>query len=787
MANNEFDVDIELIRSEWHPTKNGDLKFTDLTTGSSKAVWWLGKTCAHEWEQKMFLRAVRGAGCPICSNRLLLAGYNDIATKHPDWIPFWSPSNTLPCDQVIAGGAKEYAWLCELGHEFFSSVGHKERGRGCPYCSNMKLMTGYNDLQTVAPDVASSWHLKKNGDLTPETVIAGGRSKYWWICDLGHEWDTTIRKRIDGYGCRICAGLEVQPGFNDLASQEPSIAAEWHPTKNGNVTPDKVMVRSTSLAWWQCKSGHEWETKIFNRTLQNNGCNECKKETHSSSEKEQSLAITHLELAMQWHPVKNGMLTPHHVTKGNHDKVWWLGKCNHEWKAQVYARAGGNDCPICRGLKIKLGENDLATTHPEISDQWHPTKNNAFTAQQVTAGANKKVWWLGECSHEWEAWVYHRAAGQGCPVCSGHKVSTGINDLLTLEPVLAAQWHPTKNGDLTPEEVTGKGGRVRAWWQCEKGHEWEASVRGRLRGRGCAQCWATSYISKAEQAIHDYIVSLDENLKIIQSDKKILKGKELDIYIPEKNLAIEFNGLYWHSEEAGKDKNYHHDKWLTCKDNGIQLVQIWEDEWNRNPEQIKKMIAHKLGYSTQRKVFARKTQVVEVKKANAEQFLNEHHVQGYASGTYYIGLVEKGGDIESSDDILALLVLKNEAGTEGKVLNIIRYATGMNVVGGFTKLLAFAEKTYKPESFITFADHGVSDGGLYENNGFSAEKILPPDYMYVVDGERKHKFGYRLKRFESDPELEWEAGLTERELAKLNGLERVWDSGKTRYRKIVSP
>jgi len=130
------------------------------------------------------------------------------------------------------------------------------------------------------------------------------------------------------------------------------------------------------------------------------------------------------------------------------------------------------------------------------------------------------------------------------------------------------------------------------------------------------------------------------------------------------------------------------------------------------------------------------------------------------------------------------LVLRKESG-EDDVLNIIRYATAANVVGGFTKLLKHAEKVYSPESFITFADHCVSDGGLYESNGFVADKILSPDYMYVVKGERKHKFGYRLKRFQNDPELLWEPNLTERELAALNGLERIWDAGKTRYRKFV--
>lgn len=787
MANNEFNVDLEQIKSEWHPTNNGELKFTDLATGSGKSVWWLGE-CGHQWEQKMFLRAVRGAGCPICSNRMLLTGYNDIATKHPDWVEFWSPSNALTCDQVIAGGKAEHAWLCEKGHEFFSSIHHKLKGRGCPYCSNQKVLQGYNDLLTISSQLAAEWHPTKNGELTPDTVIAGGKDKRWWIDDKGHEWDTTVRKRLDGSGCPVCAGQKILVGENDLASQNPVLAAEWHPTKNGDLTPQNVMVRSVSAVWWKCSNSHEWNTRINNRTVYNSRCPECKKE--NIVEQKDNLSITSPELASQWHPTKNGELLPIHFTKGSSKKVWWLGECLHEWDASIYSRLSlGNGCPVCRGLKVEVGVNDLTSTFPTLAAEWHPTRNGDLTPTQVTKGSNKRIWWMCKENHEWEATVYHRTANRGCPVCSGHKITAGINDLLTMEPTLAAQWHTAKNGELTPEQVTGKGGRVRAWWQCEKGHEWEAQVQGRVGGYGCPQCWATSYISKPEQAIHDYVRSLDENMEIIQSDKKLLKGKELDIYIPEKNIAIEFNGLYWHSEEAGKDQGYHYSKWFSCKNAGVQLIQIWEDEWNRNPEQIKKMIAHKLGFSNQRKVFARKTKVVQVSKIHAEKFLNENHVQGYASGSYYVGLIEKtqNADKITNEDILALLVLKTEGGTDGKVLNIIRYATSENVVGGFTKLLSWAEKTYKPESFITFADHGVSDGGLYGNNDFEIDKVLSPDYMYIVNGERKHKFGYRLKRFKNDPDLLWEEGLTERELAKLNGLERIWDSGKTRYRKIVSP
>ena len=261
------------------------------------------------------------------------------------------------------------------------------------------------------------------------------------------------------------------------------------------------------------------------------------------------------------------------------------------------------------------------------------------------------------------------------------------------------------------------------------------------------------------------------------SVKGVIGRFELDMYVPSRQLAIEYNGVHWHSDANPKmTRTYHYDKWLACRDKGIQLIQIWEDEWNRNPEQVKRMLAHKLGASDERKVFVRKTTVVEIPKKEAEEFLNENHIQGFVSESYYLAL----WDNEKSE-VVALLVLKNEAGTGGKTLNIIRYATSANVVGGFTKLLKHATKAYRPDFYITFSDHCVSDGGLYENNGFVADKELPPDYMYVVGNVRKHKFGYRINKFKADPNLLWEEGLTERELADLNGLKRIWDAGKTRW------
>lgn len=479
----------------------------------------------------------------------------------------------------------------------------------------------------------------------------------------------------------------------------------------------------------------------------------------------------------------NGDITPSQVIRGSRKKIWWLGKCGHSWESSIDSRTiQGSGCAYCSGNKVLTGLNDLESKYPELIGEWHPTKNGALLPSRISHVSHLKVWWLGKCGHEWLAEVASRVVGKACPFCNNFSVLPGFNDLITKAPIISMEWHPTKNGEVKPENVMA-GSSKKVWWLCQNNHEWEAGIysRTKLKGNNCPQCWATAFVSKAEQELCDFIRSLlPEGITVLQSDRKLLKGREVDIYIPDKKFAIEFNGLFWHTETAGKNPAYHHDKWLKAKQAGVQLVQVWEDDYRRNPELVKRMLAHKLGVSQERTVYARKTVVDELEKKEAEAFLNENHVQGYASGSHYAGLKDTSGVVVS------VLVLKKESNVYGDGLNIIRYATSCNVVGGFTKLLAYAEHSYSPEFFVTFADHCVSDGGLYENNGFVVDKILPPDYMYVVGGERKHKFGYRIKRFKDDPDLLFEEGLTEKQLAELNGLERIWDAGKTRFVKYVS-
>lgn len=253
-------------------------------------------------------------------------------------------------------------------------------------------------------------------------------------------------------------------------------------------------------------------------------------------------------------------------------------------------------CPFCStGGKLLPGFNDLGTLNPQLSKQWHPTKNGKLLPVHFREKSDFEAWWLGECGHEWSAVITGRVnKGYGCPYCVGQKVFPGFNDIATTSPEILKEWDFELNVDITPVEIS-PGSNKKVWWICKENHSWRSAPSNRLRGRGCPECAATLYSSKTEAEIYDFIVN-GLGLLANQNDRAVIRG-ELDIHIPQKKVAIEFNGLYWHNERAGRDKSYHYDKWLACKEKGIQLIQIWEDDWNRNPDLMKRMLAHKIGIS----------------------------------------------------------------------------------------------------------------------------------------------------------------------------------------------
>ena len=167
------------------------------------------------------------------------------------------------------------------------------------------------------------------------------------------------------------------------------------------------------------------------------------------------------ELMTEWNYETNSKLglNPETIGMASHTNVWWKCSAGHSWFAMVSNRSRHNRaCPYCAHQLPIPGENDLATLFPDLAKEWHPKKNNSKPSE-VMPGAHKKAWWICSEGHEWEAEIKSRTTGVGCPYCCGKRVMKGYNDLATVNPDLAAEWHPTKNGDLTPEDVTEASGK----------------------------------------------------------------------------------------------------------------------------------------------------------------------------------------------------------------------------------------------------------------------------------------------------------------------------------------
>lgn len=341
--------------------------------------------------------------------------------------------------------------------------------------------------RTGRMDLLEEWEAAANLPHTPENTSYGSKFRAHWRCAQGHHWQTAVHNRTTtGSGCPVCSGRQVCAGFNDLATTQPALARQWHPAKNGSLTPQQFTAASHHKAWWRCEKGHEWQAEIKSR-VQGAGCPVCAGRQVQPGEND--LATRDPVLAAEWHPTKNGALTPRDVTPGSSRKVWWRCARGHEWQASIASRHRGNGCPVCSSRQVLAGFNDLASQFPQIAGEWHPTKNGVLTPEQVTPASNRKVWWRCPLGHDYQATVASRTRRHaGCPYCSGRKVLAGFNDLASQRPALAREWKQLLNGDLTPQDVT-PASHKKVWWQCPAGHVWQATVYSRTHGgSGCPVC-----------------------------------------------------------------------------------------------------------------------------------------------------------------------------------------------------------------------------------------------------------------------------------------------------------
>jgi hypothetical protein len=380
--------------------------------------------------------------------------------------------------------------------------------------------------------------------------------KVFWICSEKHSFAAILCNRYKGTGCPYCSGRIVCTS-NCLATTHPSLALEWHPTKN-TCTPSEITAGSNKQIWWKCSKNttHEWTSTPNARTRKSGGtgCPHCNGKTTADGN---TLEEKFPSISAEWHPTLNTM-SPSSVCPRSDKQVWWMCPLGHSYEAKIANRTGDRKtgCSICAG-KVVTDDNSFATHYPSLASEWHPTKNDC-SASYVTRCSGKMIWWkcLKNSSHEWESSISNRAKGHGCPLCSGRK-PTEVRNLAILSPHIATEWHPTKNGTLTPEDCNVASHSI-VWWKCSKkaDHIWLARISNRTTGNetGCPHC----KMSHMEKAMESYFIL--HNI-IFEPQKKFrgLGALSYDFYIPECNACIECDGRQHFENILGY---FHHQKSL---------------------------------------------------------------------------------------------------------------------------------------------------------------------------------------------------------------------------------
>jgi len=445
-----------------------------ITFGMNGKLSWVCRVDqSHKWSASPNKRS-SGRGCPFCSGNEFLPGVSDFKTLHPTLALEalgWDPSKF----SEKSGKRKEWRCASNVKHIWETTISNRANGTGCPFCANKKVLVGENDFATMFPEIA-----KEARNFDCESVTSGSSKRIQWECSKNsqHIWSATVASRANGSGCPYCSHRAILEGESDVLTTHPELAEEAY-----GWDPKLYRAGSGNKLKWKCKnnSSHIW-TDTPNNRKNNRGCPFCS--GHQIMIGESDLLSTHTEIAREafgW--------DPRNYSAGSNEKLKWkcLVKENHIWITSPSHRTRPRGCPYCSNKKVLVGDNDLATTHPELLDEvfgWDPTT--------VTYGSTAKRKWKCRIdgNHIWEAIVGNRAKGVGCPSCANSGFDPYSDGYLYF--IEHFEWSTFQIGITNnPEDRLSKHKRL-GWELLElrgpmDGHltqQWETAILRMLKAKG---------------------------------------------------------------------------------------------------------------------------------------------------------------------------------------------------------------------------------------------------------------------------------------------------------------
>ena len=436
------------------------------------------------------------------------------------------------------------------------------------------------------------------------------------------------------------------------------------------------------------------------------------------------------------------------------------------WQAPKY-HLQGQGCPKCGGRMRKSSDDFI-----EDGKKIHGDKYDYSKVEYV----NNKTKVCIICPKHGEFFVtpHNHLKGRGCPICGAE--NRRKNRASTTESFIekAKKVHGDKY-DYSKIEYTNSLTKVciicpqhGEFWQTPSNHI------NPTRPRNCPKCHAIT--SKKEDELYEFVSSLIGEDKVLRNCRNVIPPLELDIYIPSLSIAIEFDGLRWHSEEFEASPTYHLDKTNLCNEKGIRLIHIFEDEWDLKQDVVKSILRSCFGMVDS--IYARKCNVREISSSEARDFINANHIQNYVPSKINIGLF-------NDDKIVSVMTfgnLRRNLGQKSKegYYEMLRYSTSLNlsVIGGASKLFSYFKKKYNPKYIKTYSDIRLFSGKVYQNLGFSFVHLSQPNYFYVIDGHRENRFKYRKDKLVSEG---YDRNKTEHEIMLNRGIFRIYDCGCNVY------
>jgi len=576
------------------------------------------------------------------------------------------------------------------------------------------------------------------------------------ICPLHGEFWQEPSSHLRGGTCPKCANKRRGDALRGNREEFIERAKETHGDKYdySKVVYESMMkpveiICSEHGSFWQIPMQH----------VKGQGCPKCAGRYRTNDEI--------IRMMKEAHPDDNYDYSKVEFTK-MHNKVCIICPEHGEFWQTPAKHIRGQGCPKCGNSKSNKNRRITVEKFKEKCSVLHNGKYNYDKVEFDNVHDKVKI--VCPVHGEFEQIACDHLNGHGCTQCAIDKSKSNTEEFIRK----SREIHGDKYGY---SKVEYKGSKNKVCIICPEHGEFWQTPESHLKGCGCPKCG--KIISKGEEEIYDFVSNLVGSDNIIRNDREILDGKEIDIYIPSLKIGIEYNGVVWHSEKFGKDKNYHVDKLNCANEKGISLIQIFEDEFIDHKEVVFAKIRHTLGFDKyQEKVYGRECTIREIDKETAREFLDRNHIQGYAISSKHLGAYHN----DSLIGVMSFNILK----IGGAEWELTRFATDITKlccgVGG--KLLKYFIKCYRPLYIKSFADRRWTvnqNDNLYTKLGFVLDNILPPDYRYIETGSYKriHKFNYRKNILSKKYKLP--LYMTESEMCNEIGADRVWDCGLLKY------